>query len=113
MRRISSSRACLILRSLTFGAPPPLRPEIGSDPPQNLPDAWDASNIKSFAVFWVSDGFNLNSELILGVLGVLGTFWLTCGDFSTPTAWYIASAMLPALNWWQAWLCVWVGYTGE
>lgn len=41
---------------------------------------------KSFVVFWVSDGFNLNT-------------------------WYIASAMLPALNWWQAWLCVWIGYT--
>lgn len=42
---------------------------------------------RNFVFFWVADSFNINT-------------------------WMIASAsMLDGLAWWQAWLCVWVGYT--
>ncbi len=41
---------------------------------------------RNFVAFWIADSFNINT-------------------------WMIASAsMLDGLSWWQAWVCVWVGY---
>jgi nucleobase:cation symporter-1, NCS1 family len=41
---------------------------------------------RNFVAFWIADSFNINT-------------------------WMIASAsILDGLSWWQAWLCVWVGY---
>jgi len=40
----------------------------------------------NFIMFWVADGFNINTLMI-------------------------ASSMITAgLNWWQAWIAVWIGY---
>ncbi|KAI3618172.1 uridine permease [Moniliophthora roreri] len=50
-------------------------------PPENR--KWKARN---FAFFWIADSFNVNT-------------------------WMISSSMIQAgLSWWQAWLCVWLGY---
>ncbi|KAI9458674.1 permease for cytosine/purines, uracil, thiamine, allantoin-domain-containing protein [Lactarius psammicola] len=44
---------------------------------------WDTIN---FVAFWIADSFNVNT-------------------------WMIASSMIQlGLSWWQAWLCVWIGY---
>lgn len=45
---------------------------------------WGAWN---FVFFWIADSFNINT-------------------------WMIASAMITGngLSWWQAWVCVWIGY---
>ncbi|KAF5386443.1 hypothetical protein D9757_005845 [Collybiopsis confluens] len=41
---------------------------------------------RNFLAFWIADSFNVNT-------------------------WMIASSMIQAgLSWWQAWICVWVGY---
>ncbi|KAG9015029.1 hypothetical protein FRB94_007101 [Tulasnella sp. JGI-2019a] len=41
---------------------------------------------KNFAAFWLADSFNINT-------------------------WMIVSSMITAgLSWWQAWICVWIGY---
>ncbi len=41
---------------------------------------------RNFVAFWIADSFNINT-------------------------WMIASAsILDGLSWWQAWLCVWIGY---
>ena len=46
---------------------------------------WDRWN---FVFFWIADSFNINT-------------------------WMIASTMITAngLSWWQAWICVWIGYS--
>ncbi|KAF8622783.1 hypothetical protein AX15_006749, partial [Amanita polypyramis BW_CC] len=50
-------------------------------PPQNR--TWAGRN---FIFFWISDSFNVNT-------------------------WMIASSMIQlGLSWWQAWICVWIGY---
>ena len=42
---------------------------------------------RNFVAFWIADSFNINT-------------------------WMIASAsILDGLSWWQAWLCVWIGYS--
>ncbi|KAI0261666.1 permease for cytosine/purines, uracil, thiamine, allantoin-domain-containing protein [Gloeopeniophorella convolvens] len=44
---------------------------------------WDTIN---FVAFWIADSFNVNT-------------------------WMIASSMIQlGLSWWQAWICVWIGY---
>ncbi|KAJ3768492.1 permease for cytosine/purines, uracil, thiamine, allantoin-domain-containing protein [Lentinula raphanica] len=41
---------------------------------------------RNFVAFWIADSFNVNT-------------------------WMIASSMIQAgLSWWQAWICVWIGY---
>ncbi|KAL2426052.1 putative permease C29B12.14c [Exophiala dermatitidis] len=42
---------------------------------------------RSFVNFWVADSFNINTWMIA------------------------ASSLTDGLSWWQAWICVWVGYT--
>ncbi|PCH35196.1 NCS1 nucleoside transporter family [Wolfiporia cocos MD-104 SS10] len=50
-------------------------------PPENR--TWRARN---FYAFWIADSFNINT-------------------------WMIASSMIQlGLSWWQAWICVWIGY---
>lgn len=45
---------------------------------------WSAWN---FVGFWIADSFNINT-------------------------WMISSSMIVGgLSWWQAWICVWIGYT--
>lgn len=42
---------------------------------------------RNFVAFWIADSFNINT-------------------------WMIASAsIVEGLSWWQAWLCVWIGYS--
>lgn len=42
---------------------------------------------RNFVAFWIADSFNINT-------------------------WMIASVpILDGLSWWQAWLCVWIGYS--
>ncbi|KAF2721950.1 hypothetical protein K431DRAFT_223216 [Polychaeton citri CBS 116435] len=42
---------------------------------------------RNFVAFWIADSFNVNTFMIA------------------------SSGLVDGLSWWQAWLCVWVGYT--
>ncbi|KZT63185.1 NCS1 nucleoside transporter family [Daedalea quercina L-15889] len=51
-----------------------------------VPPARRTWGMWNYVSFWITDGFNMNT-------------------------WEIASSMIDAgLSWWQAWLCVWLGY---
>ena len=45
---------------------------------------WKARN---FVTFWIADSFNINTWMIAG------------------------SSLTEGISWWQAWICVWVGYS--
>ncbi|KAJ3808423.1 permease for cytosine/purines, uracil, thiamine, allantoin-domain-containing protein [Lentinula aff. lateritia] len=51
-----------------------------------VPRAKQTWKHRNFVAFWIADSFNVNT-------------------------WMIASSMIQAgLSWWQAWICVWIGY---
>ncbi|KAH6906693.1 permease for cytosine/purines, uracil, thiamine, allantoin-domain-containing protein [Coprinopsis sp. MPI-PUGE-AT-0042] len=55
--------------------------DLAPVPPENR--TWKAIN---FVTFWIADSFNINTWMIVSSMVQLG------------------------LSWWQAWLCVWLGY---
>lgn len=55
---------------------------------------------------WIADSFNVNT-----CVSFFSTF-NPCSQSSLVYRWMIASSMIQlGLSWWQAWICVWVGYT--
>jgi NCS1 family nucleobase:cation symporter-1 len=78
----------------------------------------------NFVAFWIADSLNVVSVLCLtehsytkDKICCFFVFSLQCkGSISLTllgqNTWMISSSMIvDGLSWWQAWLCVWIGYT--
>ena len=54
---------------------------------------------------WIADSFNVNTSAAINALVDLSS------DIFGFYRWMIVSSMIElGLSWWQAWICVWIGY---